>query len=115
MADPARLILPISGVQLEVDGPRYRVRRPHEPPLLEADGWERLKADELQGLAEAAPSTPSGTATWWVLIGPGQADAIEIRLADGSTPEVTGCGGIWISEWRGPAQVATVTGRESPA
>lgn len=108
MADSARLTLPISGVELEAEGPRYRLRRPHEPRPVEPEDWDSLEPDELRGLAEAAPSARSQAATWWVLVGPGQADAVEVRLADGTTPEVTGCGDVWVAEWRSAAQAATV-------
>jgi hypothetical protein len=75
----------------------------------EPEDWEDLPdEDELRGKAQLPPHPSNPRESWWMLLGRGHSDAVGVTTADGVDRPVTAFGPLWVCEWLGPTQAATV-------
>ena len=109
--------LPLSGMQLQWRSTdrHYRVRHPTTGPVTtEASADELLwrpwtgRGDMAVGVSGEQDQDDS-LPRWWVVWGESNGDAVSIVLDDGSRPDISQLGGLWVSEWAGPKQTAIVT------
>ena len=71
--------------------------------------WEDVPGkDELRGKAQLAPHSSNPGESWWMLLGRVNSDAVGVVTADGVNRAVTAVGPLWVCEWLGPTQAATV-------
>jgi hypothetical protein len=71
--------------------------------------WEDVPGeDELRGKAQLAPHSSNPRESWWMLLGRVNSDAVGVITADGVNRPVTAFGPLWVCEWLGHTQAATV-------
>ncbi len=115
-------LLPLSRIQLQWRAADrcFRIRRPEPASTATGDSeheplWQRWSArgDLAVGLSGALTTDPQ--TRWWMVWGEYVGEIVTVTLSEGTTPQVSLFGGLWISEWHGPEHttIATTARRRS--
>ncbi|MFF2550567.1 hypothetical protein ACFVUS_06180 [Nocardia sp. NPDC058058] len=105
------MVLPVSGLCVEwrAADEHFRIRPSHTDSEGEAaPPWRTWLGHNDMAVGAAGPIPEEPEEMWWAVWGEYTGADVQVTLDDQSRPHVLVFGNLWIAEWRGPEQEATV-------
>ncbi|WP_405166652.1 hypothetical protein OG203_17075 [Nocardia sp. NBC_01499] len=105
------LMLPVSGLQVHwrAGDEHFRIRSPASDARMSSDQlpWRPWSGHNM-AVGTSGPIVGEPAAMWWAVWGEYTGADVQVTLDDRSHPAVIVFHKLWMTEWRGRAQAATV-------